>query len=61
VFLFGGLRRSDKPMRILGENGDVAVWGGPVRLAYHGVDRLVPGHHALTGAYRYNLTFRRSV
>lgn len=61
VFLFGGLRRSDKPARILVENGDVAVWGGPARLTYHGVDRLPAGTHPLTGPYRFNLTFRRSM
>jgi len=60
-FLFGGLRRADKPQRFLVENGDVAVWGGPARLTYHGVDRLAAGNHPLTGPYRFNLTFRRSV
>ena len=59
-FLFGGLRRADRPRRILVENGDVAVWGGPARLTYHGVDRLAAGSHPLTGPYRFNLTFRRS-
>jgi alkylated DNA repair protein (DNA oxidative demethylase) len=61
TFLFGGLRRADKPARIPVENGDVAVWGGPARLTYHGVDRLPAGDHLLTGQYRFNLTFRRSV
>jgi len=60
TFLFGGLRRADKPARILVENGDVAVWGGPARLTYHGVDRLPAGVHPLTGPFRLNLTFRRS-
>jgi len=58
TFLFGGLRRADKPARIHVENGDVAVWGGPARLTYHGVDRLPAGTHRFTGAYRFNLTFR---
>jgi alkylated DNA repair protein (DNA oxidative demethylase) len=61
IFLFGGLRRADKPVRIPVENGDVAVWGGPARLTYHGVDRLAAGIHPLTGPYRFNLTFRRSM
>jgi alkylated DNA repair protein (DNA oxidative demethylase) len=60
VFLFGGLRRSDATVRILVENGDVAVWGGPARLIYHGVNRLAAGTHPLTGLYRFNLTFRKS-
>ncbi len=37
VFLFGGLQRSDKPRRFRLEHGDIAVWGGPSRLAFHGV------------------------
>jgi alkylated DNA repair protein (DNA oxidative demethylase) len=32
------------------ESGDVVVWGGPARLAFHGVDILRDGEHALTGA-----------
>ena len=42
-----------------GEHGDVLVFGGPARLAYHGVDRVVPGQHPTLGALRLNLTFRR--
>ncbi|GJM01159.1 MAG: alpha-ketoglutarate-dependent dioxygenase AlkB [Methyloligella sp.] len=57
-FLFGGLKRSDKPLRTQLAHGDVVVWGGASRLAYHGIDKLKEGHHELTGAYRYNLTFR---
>ncbi|TMI00386.1 MAG: DNA oxidative demethylase AlkB, partial [Betaproteobacteria bacterium] len=37
VFLFGGLKRSDRPRRVPLEHGDVVVWGGPDRLRYHGV------------------------
>jgi len=37
TFLFGGLRRSDPTHRIALRHGDVAVWGGPARLAFHGV------------------------
>jgi len=61
VFLFGGLDRKATPRRIRVEHGDVAVWGGPSRLAFHGVDRLKQGHHPATGALRYNLTFRRAL
>ena len=60
TFLFGGLARSDKPRRMRLESGDVVVWGGPARLAFHGVDTLAEGEHALTGRCRYNLTFRRA-
>jgi alkylated DNA repair protein (DNA oxidative demethylase) len=40
VFLFGGLARADKPARVPLAHGDVVVWGGPSRLAYHGVAPL---------------------
>jgi alkylated DNA repair protein (DNA oxidative demethylase) len=60
VFLFGGLKRSDRPRRVALEHGDVAVWGGPDRLRYHGVMPLPDGDHPLTGRYRINLTFRRA-
>jgi alkylated DNA repair protein (DNA oxidative demethylase) len=59
IFLFGGLKRSDKPRRFRLEHGDTAVWGGPVRLAFHGVAPLADGEHALMGRKRINLTFRK--
>lgn len=60
VFLFGGLSRRDKPRRVELRSGDVAVWGGPTRLAFHGVAPLAPGVHHLTGRCRINLTFRKA-
>ena len=60
VFLFGGLNRSDRPARYRLLHGDVAVWGGPSRLAYHGVAPLAEGEHARLGGQRINLTFRRA-
>jgi len=59
-FLFGGLQRADKVVRIPLHHGDVMVWGGPDRLRYHGVSPLKPGSHPLTGELRFNLTFRRA-
>jgi len=59
IFLLGGFQRTDKTKRILLEHGDVIVWGGPSRMRFHGVQPLKPGHHPLTGPYRYNLTFRK--
>lgn len=61
VFLFGGQRRTDRPRRVRLESGDVVVWGGPSRLAFHGVDPLADGEHALTGRCRINLTFRKAL
>jgi alkylated DNA repair protein (DNA oxidative demethylase) len=60
IFLFGGLKRSDKPQRYRLEHGDVVVWGGPARLAYHGIAPLADGEHAAMGRQRINLTFRRA-
>ena len=60
-FLFGGLRRKDPVESRLLESGDAFVFGGPARLRYHGVSRIVPGSAPpeleLTG--RFNLTFRQ--
>ena len=59
TFLFGGLARSDKPRRFRLVHGDVVVWGGPSRLAYHGVAPLADSEHPLLGRRRINLTFRK--
>jgi alkylated DNA repair protein (DNA oxidative demethylase) len=59
-FLFGGLKRRDPVEPVLLESGDVFVFGGPARLRYHGVSRILPAtapaELALHG--RFNLTFR---
>ena len=60
VFMFGGIKRSDKPKRFRLEHGDIAVWGGPSRLFFHGVAPLAEGEHALLGRQRINLTFRKA-
>jgi DNA oxidative demethylase len=59
IFLFGGLKRSDRPRRFRVEHADIAVWGGPTRLAFHGVAPLADGEHAVMGRQRINLTFRK--
>jgi alkylated DNA repair protein (DNA oxidative demethylase) len=61
VFLFGTPQRKDRPQRYRLVHGDMVVWGGPSRLAYHGVQPLEEGVHALLGRRRINLTFRRAV
>jgi alkylated DNA repair protein (DNA oxidative demethylase) len=60
TFLFGGLSRSDRTVRVPLSHGDVVVWGGPARMRYHGVLALKPGRHELLGECRINLTFRRA-
>jgi DNA alkylation damage repair protein AlkB len=60
-FLFGGLKRRDAVEALLLESGDAFVFGGPARLRYHGVSRIIPGtapqELQLTG--RFNLTLRQ--
>ena len=59
-FLFGGVRRKEPVESLLLESGDVFVFGGPARLRYHGVTRIVPhtAPAALAIDGRFNLTFR---
>jgi alkylated DNA repair protein (DNA oxidative demethylase) len=59
-FLFGGLKRKEPVESYLLESGDVFVFGGPARLRYHGVSRIVPGTAPgpLGIEGRFNLTFR---
>ena len=60
-FLFGGTRRRDHVDALLLESGDAFVFGGPARLRYHGVSRIVPGTAPpeLRMSGRFNLTFRQ--
>jgi DNA oxidative demethylase len=60
AFLFGGPRRADRCLRVPLEHGDVVVWGGAVRLNFHGVLPLKAGEHPRTGEHRINLTFRKA-
>lgn len=60
IFLFGGLKRKDKPVRVPLLHGDVVVWGGVDRLSYHGVLPLKTGYHSYFGSHRINLTFRKA-
>jgi alkylated DNA repair protein (DNA oxidative demethylase) len=61
VFLFGGTKRTDKTIRVPLQHADVAVWGGPSRLNYHGVLALKEATpHHLIGGVRVNLTFRKA-
>jgi alkylated DNA repair protein (DNA oxidative demethylase) len=61
TFQFGGLKRNDPVRRFALRHGDVAVWGGPSRLCYHGVPELKDGWHETIGRMRINLTFRRAL
>lgn len=61
TFLFGGLKRSDRPCRLPVAHGDVLVWGGAKRLAYHGVAPVADGSHPAVGRARLNLTLRQAL
>ena len=60
VFMFGGLKRKDRPLRLALTHGDVVVWGGSSRLRYHGVAPLKAARHPFAGPARINLTLRRA-
>jgi alkylated DNA repair protein (DNA oxidative demethylase) len=60
IFRVGGLNRKDKTHAFELKSGDVVVLGGDDRLAYHGIDRILPGTSALLPeGGRLNLTLRR--
>jgi alkylated DNA repair protein (DNA oxidative demethylase) len=61
TFQFGGLKRGDAMKKVPLQHGDVVVWGGPSRLAHHGVLTLKSGEHPLTGPRRFNLTLRKAL
>ena len=55
----GGPARKDPTSTVLLESGDVVVFGGPARLAYHGIDRIRFGaSRLLPEGGRINLTCR---
>lgn len=60
TFLFGGLERSGRAVRVPLGHGDVVVWGGVDRMRFHGVLPVAPGVHPQLGKQRINLTFRRA-
>ncbi len=61
IFLWGGPNRTDKPVRLALNSGDVLVWGGEARKYFHGIAPVKQGLHPLTGAARLNLTFRAAL
>ena len=59
-FVIGGLSRKEPVSPVILRSGDVLVMGGPSRLRYHGVTRILPGTAPQgTGPGRINLTFRQ--
>jgi alkylated DNA repair protein (DNA oxidative demethylase) len=60
LFRVGGRSRKDPTKQLELRSGDVVVLGGADRLAYHGIDRIIPGTSRLIAeGGRFNLTLRR--
>ena len=60
VFRLGGATRKSPTTSFRLASGDAMVLAGPQRLAYHGVDRIIPGSSTLLpDGGRINLTLRR--
>ncbi len=60
LFRMKGEARGGKSWSLRLTSGDVIVFGGPARLAYHGIDRIYPGTSTLLPeGGRINLTLRR--
>jgi alkylated DNA repair protein (DNA oxidative demethylase) len=60
LFRIGGERRTDPTRTLRLSSGDAVVLGGTARLAFHGVDRIIPGSSTLLAeGGRINLTLRR--
>lgn len=60
IFRIGGSERGGKTETLKLSSGDVLVMGGPSRLCYHGIDRVLTGTSMLLQeGGRINLTMRR--
>jgi len=60
IFRVGGTSRKDPTQKFELASGDVFVLNGEDRLAYHGIDRILPGTSDLLAERgRFNLTMRR--
>lgn len=60
LFRIGGTTRRAQTQSLRLSSGDVILFGGPARLAYHGIDRIFGGSSTLVpGGGRINLTLRR--
>lgn len=60
IFHVGGTERRGSKARMTLRSGDVVVLGDAARLAFHGIDRILPGTSTLLPeGGRLNLTLRR--
>jgi alkylated DNA repair protein (DNA oxidative demethylase) len=59
LFRIGGANRKDPTRSVRLASGDVIAFGGPARLAFHGIDRVRAGTSTLiAGGGRLSLTLR---
>lgn len=59
-FRIGGRTRNAANRRVMLSSGDVLMFGGVARLAFHGIDRVVENSSTVVpGGGRLNLTLRR--
>jgi alkylated DNA repair protein (DNA oxidative demethylase) len=60
-FRFGGISRGGPREAIRLDSGDILVFGGPARMMFHGVDKILSGTSTLLSPPgRINLTLRRA-
>ena len=60
IFRIGGTTRRGPSRSLRLRSGDVIMFGGPARLAFHGIDRIDPNTSTLVpGGGRLNLPLRR--
>ena len=60
LFRIGNTARKGATKSLKLRSGDVLMFGGPARLAFHGIDRVIAGTSRLVpGGGRINLTLRR--
>lgn len=62
IFRIGGTKRGGATRSVRLASGDVCLLAGEDRLAFHGIDRIVPGSSRLIeGGGRLNLSLRRAL
>jgi alkylated DNA repair protein (DNA oxidative demethylase) len=60
LFRIGGETRKDSTASVKLSSGDVLMFGGVARMAYHGIDKVIAGSSTMVpGGGRINLTLRR--
>lgn len=60
LFRLGGVERGAPTRSLKLQSGDAITFGGPARLVFHGIDRIIPGSSSLLPeGGRINLTLRR--